>query len=162
MLDRCLFIYRISLNRTLNDTPFNLLYGRDAVLPHDLCFPRTKSTASTDPSEYSATLVETLKKAYEKLNEHKTKYQNQYKTYYDRSHKKIEFHLEELVMVYFPVAKLNLSYKLIPKFEGPFKIIKKIDQVTYRVQDQANSRRIFGVHVQRLIKYKPFQLCESE
>lgn len=38
MLDKCLFIYRISLNKTLNDTPFRLLYGRDAVLPHDLVF----------------------------------------------------------------------------------------------------------------------------
>ena len=28
-IDRCLFTYRISLNKTLNDSPFHLIYGRD-------------------------------------------------------------------------------------------------------------------------------------
>jgi transposase InsO family protein len=31
MLDHCLFIYRVSINRTLADTPFYLMYGRDAI-----------------------------------------------------------------------------------------------------------------------------------
>ncbi len=38
MIDHCLFIYRISINRTLADTPVYLMYGRDAILPQDLKF----------------------------------------------------------------------------------------------------------------------------
>ena len=36
LLDHCLCVYRMSLNRMLNETPFYLMYGRDALLPQDL------------------------------------------------------------------------------------------------------------------------------
>lgn len=35
-LDLCLLTYRVTLNRTLNDTPFYLIYARDPILPQDL------------------------------------------------------------------------------------------------------------------------------
>jgi hypothetical protein len=38
MIDNVLFVYRISFSRVLDDSPFFLLYGRDAVIPQDLAF----------------------------------------------------------------------------------------------------------------------------
>ena len=31
-------VYRMTVSRTLNDTPFYLIYGRDPILPQDLRF----------------------------------------------------------------------------------------------------------------------------
>ena len=157
MIDRCLFVYRISLNRTLADTPFRLIYGRDTILPHDLCFKKTSTDKEyEDTEEYANDLVKRLRTAYEKLNDHKENYQISYKKYYDKSHREVEFAVDDLVMIYFPVAKKGLFYKLIPKFEGPFVVLNKIDQVTYRVKDVENERRIFAVHVQRMKLFKPY------
>lgn len=65
----------------------------------------------------------------------------------------MNFKIDDLVMVYFPVAQRSLSQKLLPKYEGPFRIINKLDSVTFRVQSVENKRRIFVVHVQRMLKY---------
>ena len=157
MLQRCLFIYRISMNRTLDDTPFHLIYGRDAVLPQDLCFKsRPKPADFIDPPEYVAKLAKELAESYQKLNIHKTEYQKQYKEYYDRSHKEIVFGIGDLAMIYFPVPKVGLSFKLLAKYDGPYKVIGKLDRITYRVQSVANPKKIFVVHVQRMYGYTPY------
>jgi transposase InsO family protein len=39
LINDCLFTYRISLSRSLQETTFFLIYGRDPVLPTDLTFP---------------------------------------------------------------------------------------------------------------------------
>ena len=36
MVDSCLFVYRTTYNRALNEIPFYVLYGRDPRLPQDL------------------------------------------------------------------------------------------------------------------------------
>jgi len=36
LLDNCLFTYRVSISRMLNESPFYLIYGRDPILPADL------------------------------------------------------------------------------------------------------------------------------
>jgi hypothetical protein len=160
LIERCLFVYRISLNKTLNDSPFHLIYGRDAILPYDLCFNNpTSETNNVSPADYVADLIETLRKAYEKLNKHKDLYQQNYKDYYDKSHKEISFNINDLCMIFFPVAKKSLSQKLLPKYDGPFRVIKQLDQVTFRVQSTkpGEEKRIFVTHVQRMLKYKAFE-----
>ena len=43
LIDNILFTYRVSLNRTLRDSPFYLIYGRDPPrLPQDLFLPIKK------------------------------------------------------------------------------------------------------------------------
>ena len=60
-------------------------------------------------------------------------------------------------MVYFPVAKEGLSYKLLPKWDGPFEIVNQVDSVTYRVRRNLGRKlQIMPVHVQRLKKYSPW------
>ncbi len=160
-IDRCLFVYRISLNKTLNDNPFHLIYGRDATIPYDLCFrPIERNRKIVSPDEYVAELIDTLRKAYVKLNDHKADYQNKYKLYYDRTHKEITFQIDELCMIYFPTPKVGMSKSLSPRYDGPFKIIKRLDWVTYRVQSTKpkEEKRVFVVHVQRMIRYKPFEI----
>ena len=160
LIDRCLFVYRISLNETLNDSPFHLIYGRDATLPYDLCFKRfNDKDCNISQENYVSNLITTLQKAYKKLNNRKDIYQENYKKYYDKTHKDIRFEINDLCMMFFPVAKKGLSQKLLPKYDGPFKVIHKLDKVTYRVESTktGEEKRIFVVHVQRMLKYKPFQ-----
>jgi len=59
-VENCLLVYRASLNRTLEDSPFFLIYGRDPVLPQDLFLPvnsNQRKVNKTDIDEYKIELV---------------------------------------------------------------------------------------------------------
>ena len=156
LIDSCLFVYRTTFNRGINEIPFFLMYGRDPILPQNLMMPLGKgfqrSIREADLDVYKSKLMRTLKTAYDALDQHKINYQNKYKKYYDKSRKPVEFQLGDKVRVYFPVTETEgLKYKLGVRWRGPFTIISKIDQVTYRVRkDEAHQIKTMPVHVQRL------------
>ena len=86
MLDCCLFAHRITVNRTINETPFFLLYGRDAILPNDLIFnlperPKTMKDDEEDEDliDYKFNLLKTFKNAYETISHKRDLEQNCYK-----------------------------------------------------------------------------------
>jgi transposase InsO family protein len=70
-LPQCLFTYRVSLNRLLQDSPFFLLYGRDPRLPQDL-FASLKATArkiaTEDVNVYKQLRLQQMQEAYALLN----------------------------------------------------------------------------------------------
>jgi transposase InsO family protein len=120
IIDDCLFVYRTSISRVLDDSPFYMLYGRDPILPQDLAIPLRLRQPETD-ADYKVEQVKRLKIAYENLNRRKEDYQFYYKNVYDKSHREIQFGIGELVMVYFPAQKVGLSYKFLPKWDGPLR-----------------------------------------
>jgi hypothetical protein len=95
---------------------------------------------------YQYQIVQKSKKEYTRLIESKAREQERYEQNYDRKHKQVDFSLDEEVMVLFDVPTKG---PLMPRWEGPFTIIHKLDEVTFRVQD---SCKITTVHVQRMIR----------
>ena len=159
MLDNVLFVYRINYNRTLEDSPFYLMYGRDAQLPQDLLVGIRNTTKKYgDLEQFKLERLAKIKKKYDRVIASRAQDQHQYKSYYDRSHKHVEFKEGALVWIHFHLQEANKTHKLLPRFEGPYKVIKKIDQVTYRVQ---NDRRNFMVHVQRMLPYYEWENAED-
>ncbi|GFS59327.1 integrase catalytic domain-containing protein [Trichonephila clavipes] len=49
--------------------------------------------------------------------------------------------------------KSNLSPKLRPKFEGPYRVIERFSNVNYRVQHVEKLRKRFNTHVNRMIPF---------
>ena len=162
LIDHCLMVYRTTVSRTLSDTPFFLLYGRDPILPQDLKFnPEINlEEPSGDLMEYKIKLLSHLKEAYSQLIDKKQKVQAEYKAYYDKSHRAVSFNVNDHVMIHNHVPKKGLSLKLLPKWIGPFKIVAKLDSLTYRVES-IDKNRMMAVHVQRMRKYKPWLDKES-
>ena len=96
MINNVLFVYRISFSRVLDDSPFFLLYGRDAIIPQDLALNlQSKKKLFDNTTEYKIELLKTLKKAYEKVRKVKDKEQTKYKEYFDKSHKGVDFKIGE-------------------------------------------------------------------
>jgi hypothetical protein len=151
MLDNVLFVYRVSYSRVLDDSPFFLLYGRDPTLPQDLVMGlKSKQKQFVDLDTYKLDLLKQLKLTYEKLRSDKELMQAKYKQRYDVTHKNKVFQIGDLVWVHSSLPKLGLTQKLLPRFEGPYEVIERLDQVTYRVQ---NETRTFPTHVQRMLPY---------
>jgi len=146
----------------ISETPFFLLYGRDAILPSDLLFglPVGSSDDSVDESEeklnYKLNLVSKLRAAYEKISNKREKEVNYYKFRYDIKHKHVEFKENDLVMVYWPIPKRGYTQKLLPKCKGPYRIISRLGPVTYRISLTKNNDKTLVVHVQRMKLYVPW------
>ena len=155
MLDNILFVYRVSFSRVLDDSPFFLLYGRDAVLPQDLALRLTlKQQDFENKDTYKIHLLKTLKHAYEKVRHHKEIEQAKYKSYFDKSHKHVEFGIGDPVWVYFGLPEAGKTTKLLPRFDGPYEVISKLDSVTYRLK---KDEKVVVAHVQRLIKFHKWE-----
>ena len=161
LLDNCLFVYRMSLNRILDETPFFLLHGRDAIMPQDLMVANSvrnqRMTGSVDQLEYKVNLVRTLRQAYDKLNKRKDEAARKMKEYYDLSQKDVQFEINDLVMLYVPAPTPGLCRKLVGQWQGPYTVTGKIDAVTYRLQIKtARSVKYVPAHIKRMRKFRPW------
>ena len=130
MLDNVLFVYRISFSRVIEDSPFFLFF-----LSQDLVFNlRSQQKDFEDRASYKIELLKTLRKAYDKVKNIREIEQEKYKLTFDKNHNNIEFEEGDQVWVYFGAPEVGKTYKPLARFEGPFTIQKKLDQVTYRVK----------------------------
>jgi transposase InsO family protein len=147
-IDHALLAYRMSVSRVLGDTPFFMTYGRDPVLPQDLAFNLKRGEKEQEAAgtlgHFQHDLVNKMKAVYETLNVRRQKYQSNYKLYYDKQHKNVEFKIGDQVLILFDAESKNF---LVPRWEGPFKIVSQLSPVTYRVE---NAYRLFVAHVQRM------------
>ena len=163
LLDNCLMIYRMTVSRAINESPFFVIYGRDPTLPQDLLTnlkPHRKPSGNEVSEEesymnYKVDTLKQLKSVYEKLLNHKNDYMRKFKEYYDRMHKETQFKEGDLVMILYETPKKGLTLKFLPRWHGPFKILKKIDDVTFRVESE-DQTKIIAVHVQRIRLYRPW------
>ena len=74
--------------------------------------------------------------------------QSKYKRYYDRSHKDIQYQLGDKVLILYDSPAKG---PLMPKWEGPFTVIQKLDSVIYRLE---NEYKVTTAHIQRMVKVK--------
>ncbi|RNA24791.1 hypothetical protein BpHYR1_045640 [Brachionus plicatilis] len=62
-----LLAYRVTINMTIKETPFFLLYGRDAVLPSDIMFGTARNAKPDDTEDkfdYKIKLLNRLRTSY--------------------------------------------------------------------------------------------------
>ncbi|GFX64976.1 integrase catalytic domain-containing protein [Trichonephila clavipes] len=64
-----------------------------------------------------------------------------------------DYKIGSLCFIKTPNIKSNLSPKLRPKFEGPYRVIERFSNVNYRVQHVEQLRKIFNTHVNRMIPF---------
>lgn len=82
------------------------------------------------------------------------------KRYHDLKLSWQDFRENDEAYVYFPVKKVGLSSKLTSYWRGPFKVLEKCTDVTYKVNcGQRGKTQI--IHVDRLRKRNP-QILEGE
>jgi hypothetical protein len=118
-----------------------LVYGRDPRLPQDMIVHldhrNLRKITPSDLNIYKSSLLNTLRQTFENLQNHKQSEALKYKTYYDKSHKQIEYNIGEKVQIYYPIAENEtLKYKLGKRWRGPFEIIARVDPVTYRIKQE--------------------------
>ena len=76
------------------------------------------------------------------------------KARYDRAANSEGFKEGQLVLLFNPQRKKGLSPNLQTHWDGPYKVIKKLNDVVYRIQKYKSPRaKIKVVHLERLAPY---------
>ena len=144
-----LMAYRASENESTGVTPFKMMFGREMSYPLDIMAGNPKSDEVLCPVEYVQWLSHTFEVTFNFANENLSKAASRQKNNYDRGIKPRNYKIGDFVWRWYPPTagiKLGLGWT------GPFKIIEKFSDVTYKIKEKPESRE-FTVHVDHLKPY---------
>jgi hypothetical protein len=128
-------------------------------MPQDLAFNIIQKPQNIKEKEnYQYELCRKLREMYKDIYDKRIEEQKRYKSYYDLKHKEITFEIGDKVLILFDVPTKG---PLIPRWEGPYKIIEKINPVIFKVE---NDEKIITIHVQRmkLVRHLRSSIKEKE
>ena len=142
--------YNTSVHQSTGFSPFFLMFGRPARIPVDLEYG-TAPMEETSPQEYGRNLRQRLEKAFSAVRIHTGAALERQKELYNRRVHGEEYQVGDLVWLHNPIIPKGAKRKLHCPWIGPYKVVKKLSTVVYRIQDTRPSRRKrLVVHFDRL------------
>ncbi len=147
--------YNTSYSSTVHETPYFLMFGRQARLPVDIIMGLPHLGYEVDTHEFSKTTQENLQLAFElarrNLNERAEKQQiaNSDATKYP------VFRPGQRVLLFRPHATDGPNPKLQSPWRGPFVVRSQLSPVVYRVRPDSRSAEVSDVSV-HLAHLKPY------
>ncbi len=120
-----LFVYRTSIQESVKESPFFLLYGRDARIPTDIALTMTPSSYCTydDDDNYATAIQRRMTTVWELARQNIALAQQKQKEHYDKRHTALpNYQPGDLVHLKRPVRKG--SPKLGHPWLGPYRIIE--------------------------------------
>jgi hypothetical protein len=131
-------------------TPFEIVYGRRALLPIQIALAPPKGHL-TSYADYYARLNAKLDMIHETVRNNLKENQAETKKRYDKKVKGHPFEPGHLVWLYYPHTKVGDPRKLTQKWVGPYEIIHHLQNgVNYRIRTLENKPITKIVHFNRL------------
>ncbi|GFW15557.1 retrovirus-related Pol polyprotein from transposon 412 [Trichonephila clavipes] len=129
-----LLAYRSAVHETTGYSPSQMLFGRDLRLPCDLLFDRPPDTPSS-PEEYVQNLQARFEDVHNLARERINLRTEKMQTRYDTKATGHQFKEGDKVWFYNPTRRKGFSPKLQSHWDGPYTILKIINDVVIRIQD---------------------------
>ena len=148
-----LVAYRSSKHEATKQSPSVLFLGREIDLPVDLLYPAPPIEPRTPSNEYVTEIRDKMKTVHEMARASLLEASRKQKIQYDRKVSKHSYKIGDAVWLRSYTKQRGLSRKLQLRWEGSFKIVGKISDLTYKVQK--NKKSDFKVvHFNRLKPYR--------
>ena len=125
------------------------MFGRTARMPIDLVYG-TNNSNSQNVHCFVRDMTNVLENAYHHVRSTMGLKQEHQKELYDRKRHGDPYKVGDLVWLHSPVVPRGSSRKLHRPWTGPYKIVKQLSDVTYRIQSCRGRRRRLVVHFNRL------------
>ena len=147
-----LFAYRTSIQASINETPFYLLYGRDPRFPIDISLFKSQELYD-NTSDYRSVLINRFLEARKLAHDNIELAQQRQKANHDKKAKEVSYSIGQRVWLFTPNNRKGLSFKLTHNWHGPYRILAKKSPVNYLLDSNDERNYMQIVHVNRL---KPF------
>jgi hypothetical protein len=143
--------YRSSVHETTGQTPANILFGRELRLPCDLVFG-SKPGEDLAGEDYVTDLRRRMDDIHEQVRTNIQASSGRMKDQYDIKAEKGGYQPGDLVWLYNPQRRRGLSPKMQRNWEGPYEVVKRINDVIYRIRKTPTGKpRV--VHFNRLAPF---------
>jgi hypothetical protein len=147
------FWYNATTHTSIGCSPFKALYGHE---PNMGAMPELDTV--TEPSV--AGVIKDRAAQLELLKKHLTTAQLRMKTFADRNRTEKQFQVGDAVLLklqpYAQATVINRPYpKLAYKYFGPYKILDKVGQVSYRLELPEGTKVHNVFHVSQLKEFRP-------
>lgn len=148
-----LLAYRSAVHDSTSKTPAKIIFGAELKLPGDLQFG-IKPTPPNEDADNSTQAQNELNELHNFVRTRIKMTSDKMKARYDMAANTEGFTEGQLVLLFNPQRKKGLSPKLQTHWEGPYRVIKRLNDVVYRIQ-KCNSPRakMKVVHLERLARY---------
>ena len=143
-LDTCTFAYNTSRHESILHTPFEVMFGRQAVLPIDLDMEKQSpeqllqeyEDASVDQPEKEIAAITTLRQALlQQVKNNIVKAQKKQKEQYDKKHANAPcYQVGAKVLKKDFTRKKRKGGKMDPKWLGPYTITQKLGKGFYKLE----------------------------
>ena len=148
------FAYNSSRHDVTGYSPFYLLYGRDPLLPLDSLLPSEANSTTFYAHDAIVRAATARRVARDRL----LASQADQKRLYDSHHRYVRFSPGSLVLLWLPSRRVGLSEKLLPRYVGPYRVLRQVTDVTYEIspltpKPLSPSPATETVHVSRLKPY---------
>ncbi|GFT06763.1 integrase catalytic domain-containing protein [Trichonephila clavipes] len=146
----------LALNSAIHEatytSPFFLEHGRDIRLSYTY---EKNSDTPQNKYEYVEKLLPSSEQIFNKVLKNLKEQEASHVDLSTRATKQhhYDYKIGSLCFIKTPNNKSNLSPKLRPKFEGPYRVIERFSNVNYRVQHVEQLRKRFNTHVNRMIPF---------
>lgn len=146
--------YRSAEHESLGVSPCSMLLGREVNLPIDLILgkPETDSSPPIVKTAYAYELSKKLEEVHQFARQRLKLSSDRMKRYYNINAKMQSFEIESPVWLHNPKRRIGICPKLQRNWEGPYVVIKRLNEVIYRIQKGPKARPKV-VHQDRLKPY---------
>ncbi|KAK1605819.1 hypothetical protein QYE76_029492 [Lolium multiflorum] len=161
-LSEALWAYRMSCHGAIKTSPYQLVYGQEAVLPWEITAGSRRVTFQDDltADEYAALMSDTIEDAtelrlwsLEKIKENKARVARAY----NKKVRPKEFQVGDLVWeAVLPLGTRDKAYgKWSPNWHGPYKVVQALKGNAYMLEELDGQKFPVAVNGQHLKKYFP-------
>lgn len=152
-LPALLMAYRSAMHEATHHTPARLMMGRELRLPVDLTTGRPPDEGlPTVATDYAVALQKRLVEVHHQVRGHLKLAGEVMRRHYDRGSRPVTFEAGDQVWLHNPRRRKGHSPKLQSAWEGPYDIVEKISEVTFRIR-RGRRGKSKVVHADRLWKY---------
>ena len=134
--------YRSAVHETTGYSPCELMLGNNILLPVDLLMGSPEAECVGDPIDYAQALQTRLEKVHQCAQEHLRLETQRLKRLYGHKLNVSKFKQGDLVWFFNPRLRKGYSPKLQCPWEGPYTIVKKINDVVYRIHPSSKCKVI--------------------
>lgn len=171
-IDSCIYAYNTAVHESSLYTPFELMFGRRAILPIDIEMDdQTHDNViaqfnQDDDSQAVQFLMKKRSDNFKRAKENIRRAQDKQKQKYDRKHAKPDaFVVGEKVLVKDFLRKKRAGGKLTTRFIGPYVILKKASKGIYSLRKLSapySEKKVSGAHIKPYVDPGDHQSGDDE